>query len=234
MRVVLTRARADAARTAARLVERGDEAILAPVLAVRALPAPLPGRADGFVATSAHAFLGWAERPADERAWAAARPLFAVGAATAGAGAAAGFRDVRRAGGDADGLVRLLRLAARPGDRLVYLAGRDRKPALEAGLAAAGLPLAVVDVYEAAPVDWDAATSARLAALGDAGVLHFSRRSAELFLANAHAAGLSARIAGWRHVAISDDAAAPLRTGGLAVAVAARPDETELLAALRT
>jgi uroporphyrinogen-III synthase len=232
MRVVLTRAAEDAARTAARLAGRGHEAILAPVLALAALPSPLPGRADGFLATSAHAFLGWADRPAHERAWASARPLFAVGATTAAAAAAAGFRDVRRAGGDAASLVDLVRLTARSGDSLVYLAGRDRKPTLEQALAAAGVAPVVAEVYEAAALDWDAATRARLAGLEAAAVPHFSRRSAEVFLANARAAGLSARVATWRHAAISDDAAAPLLAAGLTVAVAARPDEAELLAAL--
>ncbi len=231
MLVVVTRAVEDAAATAARLAAAGHEALLAPVLILRPTGAILPaGPFDAALATSAHAFLGW---KAQESAGLTRLPLYAVGARTAAAARAAGFTDVRVAAGDAAALVDLLRLTGAASARLVYLAGRDRRPTIENALAASGARLTVWETYaaEAAPA-LSADVAARLAAAPSGAALHYSQRSAEIFLRLAQAAGLAPALARFVHVAISAEAAAPLRAAGLDARVAALPTEAELFAAL--
>lgn len=233
MLVVVTRALEDAAATAARLREGGREPLLAPVLVLRPSGAPAPaGRFDAALATSAHAFLGWGPG-APDRAALTALPLYAVGARTGAAARAAGFSEVRVAAGEATALVDLLRLTGAASARLLYLAGRDRRPTIETALAQSGARLTVweTSAAEAAPA-LPAEAVARLAEAPRAAVLHYSRRSAEVFLRLAAAAGLAPALARFAHVAISDEAAAPLRAAGLAPRVAAGPTEAELVAAL--
>jgi uroporphyrinogen-III synthase len=65
---------------------------------------------------------------------------------------------------------------------VLYLAGRERRPDLEAFLGAAGWGLTVVEVYASRPVAaWPEDIGAALAENID-GVLHYSPRSAELAL----------------------------------------------------
>ena len=233
MQVVLTRARADAEASAARLGARGVATILLPVtrLVVAVLP-PLPA-VDFVVATSRHAFAGLPARPAPERAAVLARPLYAVGAATAAAARAAGFLDVRVAAGDADALVDLLVLSNASG-RALYLAGADRKPRLETALAERSIETHVVLAYAAAPRVWEAAdrTLAADAARAGAHVLHYSRRGADLFVKQLDAAGLAGRLDAFRHLALSKDAGAPIRDRGAPVICSVRPDEDDLFALL--
>ena len=60
--------------------------------------------------------------------------------------------------------------------------------------------------------------------------LHYSRRSATLFVAAVAGAGLADRLPGMLHAAISPDAAEPLRAGGARrIAIAAEPSESALL-----
>ncbi len=117
---------------------------------------------------------------------------------------------------------------AAPG-RLVYLAGRDRKPDLEAELSEAGHVVETVEVYAAEPAEALDPEAAALIESGEIGAaLHFSRRSAQLFLELAREAGLD--VAGLAHVAISEDAAEPLTAAGAAsVRVAAEPNEQAML-----
>jgi uroporphyrinogen-III synthase len=71
-----------------------------------------------------------------------------------------------------------------------------------------------------------------LSTLSVAGVLHFSRRSADLFLAGLSDAGLDAK--SLRHFCLSDDVAGPLREAGCGeVHIANAPNEAAMLALLR-
>ena len=229
LRVLVTRAEDDAQRTAAELAKLGHEAVLAPVTVVRAQPTSLPpGTWQAIAATSHHAFLD-ADASLDR-----SRPVYAVGRRTAEAARAAGFRDVRIGAGDAAGLADLLRLTLPRPARLLYLAGRDRKPVLEEALAAAGYDVAVLETYAAEAVsDWpptarEALRDGRLDA-----ALHYSRRSVDLTLALADAAGLGDTVLRLRHLCLSEDCAEPLKARGAAsVAVAQHPDEDALLALL--
>lgn len=229
MRILLTRAEADAAGTAAILERRGHEAVLAPVTEIRPTGAAWPpGRFDGVVATSRHALA--APGAEIDRGL----PVFAVGQSTAAAARAAGFRDVRIGAGDAAGLAGLLRLTLPRPARLLYLAGRDRKAALEPALGAAGYEVSTVEVYAAeAVVAWPAAALDALREHRIDAVLHYSRRSADLAVALAHRAGLEDAFLLLRHICLSGDCAEILMERRAAsVAIADRPDEEALLAAL--
>jgi uroporphyrinogen-III synthase len=228
MRVLITRPQPDAGRTAAALAERGHIAVLAPVTEIRTSGAALPGGSfDAIAATSHHAFA--APEGLDRRL-----PVFAVGGRTAAEARAAGFRDVRVGRGDAAGLADLLRLTLPRPARLLYLAGRDRKPLLEEAVAAAGYGIAVAEVYGAEPLPgWPAEAEAALRGRAVDAALHYSRRSVDLTLALAARTGLEDAVLLLRHFCLSGDCAEPLmERRAFSVAVADRPDEDALLALL--
>jgi uroporphyrinogen-III synthase len=229
VRVLITRSLADAERTAVAVARLGHEPVLAPVITIRRKPRARPsGRFDAVVATSHHAFEDG--EPDRERRL----PVFAVGGRTAEAARAAGFEDVRIAAGDAESLADLLRLTLPRPARLLYLAGRDRKPALETALQAAGYDVAVVEAYLAEAVErWPASTLHALRG-GTIGIaLHYSRRSLEIALRLADQDGLGDALLLLHHACLSADVAEPLRRRDAAsIAVAARSDEDGLLALL--
>jgi uroporphyrinogen-III synthase len=231
MRVLVLRPADGAKRTAARLAELGHEAIVAPVLApaTTGLPAPA-GAFDAILATSAQAF---ALTPEADLAPLRKLPLACVGERTVRAARTAGFGAPMTQAPDAASLVRALAPTA-PGVRYLYLAGHDRKPALEADLQAAGASVTPWEVYEARAVS--ALPEAAALALASGSVdaaLHFSRRSAEAFCALCAAAGLTDHARAARHLAISRDAAAGLADlASSGAEVASTPDEAGLLALL--
>ena len=194
MRVLVTRAAADGERTAAALAERGHTALLAPVLEIRAGSTPLPaGRFAATLATSAHAVA--AQTAGIDRLH--AYPLFAVGDATARAARQAGFKDVRVSRGDGRDLAALLALTLPRPAGLLYLAGRDRKPATEEALAEAGYAVTAWEAYAAEPAAaWSRTVCEALASGQVEAALHFSQRSAALALALAEVAGPARRRSG--------------------------------------
>lgn len=234
MLAVLTRAREDAARSAARLAARSVETILLPVLETATLPLAAAPPVDFLLATSRRAFPALSGLPEAARAGLTRAPIYVVGPATAAAAREAGFAEVRVAQGDAASMLDLLALTGARG-RALYLAGRDRKPALEEGLSARGVEVAVAVAYEARARDWDAGErrAARAAAGAGAVALHYSARSARLFLDQLDAAGLAARLGDFCHIAMSQDAAGPIRDRGSRVVWPARPSEDDLFALLR-
>jgi uroporphyrinogen-III synthase len=117
------------------------------------------------------------------------------------------------------------------GHSMLYLTGEDRAGDLAGDLAAEGLTADTVVVYRAVKVSMlpPETQEAVLAGRVD-GVLHFSRRSAEAFLAGGEAGALSDRILALRHYCISSRAAEPLMAAGAGnVLVADRPDERAML-----
>lgn len=226
MNVLIVRAAEDARRTAARLEAAGHRAVVAPVLEIRDLGFDASGDFDAVVATSAHAF-GKPERLSALRGL----PLFVVGARTSEAARAAGFSAPQVVAANAAGLAVDMSRTLRSGAKVVYLAGRDRKPELESILAPT-CALSVVETYVAEPVATLPGAAIETLQDGDGLVLHYSHRSAAIFIDLARRAGLEAKLAGLRHVAISADAAAPLLTAGLPVAVAAQPTEDSMIEAL--
>lgn len=227
MRVIVTRPRDDAERTAAALRARGHEPLLSPVMAIRPTGAPVPqGPFDATVVTSANGLTLAGPLPAALLR----QPLYAVGDHTARAAAAAGF--TRIVAGDADGEALAERIAVDwpAGTRLLYLAGRERTPALDQGLARLGLTLDVAEVYAADPLPDLAPEARRALAAGESlAVVHFSPRSARLFLAQLDAGALRPAAARVLHACLSERVAEPLRAAGLPALVAERPREDALL-----
>jgi len=224
LRVWVTRARPQAEDTAGRLRALGHTPLVAPLLQVRPLPAALDLAGVAALAfTSRNGVAAFAAREL-RRAW----PVFAVGDATAEAARAAGFGEVSSAGGDVAALAALI--ARRPPLGPVLHAGAAEAAGDLAGLLAARrVPTLSAALYETlvlAPAPEACAAWPEL----DAVLIH-SPKAARALAAAAHALG-TACPAQPRLLAISDAAAAPLRTTLGAAEVALCPDEAALLALL--
>jgi uroporphyrinogen-III synthase len=232
MRLVVTRPLADSERTAETLRARGHEVLVAPLMQVEPLAADVAGGWGGVIITSANAPGALAGSPACETLF--KLPLFAVGRRSAEAARQAGFANVTSAGGDLRDLVRLI--AERRADAkapLLYLAGEDRAADLVAELAVHGIAAEMAVVYRAVAAPFPPLLSAALTAGDVDGVLHFSRRSAENYIAGARQAGAIEPALGVRHYCLSRPIAEPLSGAGAgSIVVAKRPDETALIAAL--
>ena len=225
MRLLLTRAEDDAALSAARLAARGHECALSPLLRVEDIDVAVPaGPFDAIAMTSARAARSQTARGLDPAL--KTLPLWLVGRRTLEAARAAGFEGPARVAPAAGAL--LVDLGEQGGGvSALYLAGADRKPDLEAGLSRRGIVAAVCEVYRAcaAPELSDEAVAALAGGRIDA-VLHFSRRSADLFIAAADRASLS--LGAVRHFCLSRDVAAPLFARGAATEIAATASEAAL------
>lgn len=229
MRVLVTRPEPDAERTAAKLRARGCVVMLAPLLRLEIREGADFGDAqwDAVVMTSTNAVRAIAYHP--RRGKLLSRPVFAVGRRTAEAARAAGFGDVRSADGDKQDLVRLL--AARKRGDLLYLAGEDRAGDLASDLAAHGLNVHTVVVYRAvAAPAFPPGVAAALTAGEIDGVLHFSRRSAEVYIDCATTAGILVSALRPLQYCLSRTVAEfSLAAGASQIKVAPRPEEAALV-----
>jgi uroporphyrinogen-III synthase len=228
MRILLTRAKSDAERTAARLATLGHKSVISPVIEILGSDVAIPDEQfDATVATSAHAF-------ANPRVRSLANiPLYAVGERTRESAERAGWIAPINVSDDAQGLIGRLRIESSTLRRLLYLAGRDRKPDVETAAQEMGLDLKIVETYvarEISSLSEDVEHALRASELD--GALHYSRRSAELFIALARRAELWSQATGLQHFALSLDIAAPLAAAGARTTVAAHPDEDHLFALL--
>jgi uroporphyrinogen-III synthase len=225
-RVALFRERKDANASAARLRKLGFSVACLPAIEIRTGPVrPQRRHYDAVVATSDKAF--HADGPSDTSA-----PLYVVGARTGRAAKARGWRLASPPARDAEDLARTLAAALKPEAHVLYLAGRDRKAAIETALTGA-FGVEIVEAYAAeAREAWRPAEARSLASCVAA--LHYSRRSAELAAALATAAGAEACFLKLNHVCISRDVAEPLQTlGASRIAIAETPDEAGLFRRLR-
>ncbi len=223
MRLLLTRAAEEAARSRALLEAAGHHVILSPVLRYMGTGASLPPKApDAVIATSARAF-AHLEAP---RWDIGAVPLYCVGIRTEAAARCVGFGGPAVVAPTSAALAAAIRSKAP--SRLLYLAGRDRKPDLETSLAAGPHDLHVVETYAAAASPSLDAAAARALASGEIdAVLHYSARSAAVFCGLARAAALDPCAP--THLCLSADVAAAL-PAACRVRIAAAPDEANLLA----
>ncbi|MGB8185634.1 MAG: uroporphyrinogen-III synthase, partial [Pseudolabrys sp.] len=160
-------------------------------------------------------------------------PLFAVGQRSADAARQAGFVNVSPADGDVRDLMRML-IAQRAGTNapLLYLAGEDRAADLPAELSARGIAAEMRVVYRVVTAPFPPALIEALQAGAVDVVMHFSRRSADNYLAGASKAGISGPAMAVRHFCLSAQVAEPL-VGASQIAVAARPDEAALVELLQ-
>ena len=228
MLVLLTRPTSQAGATAGRLAALGHQALLAPVLAIVPGDEPPPdGPFDAVLLTSANAV------PALARRWERFRGtrILAAGRRTAEAAREAGFGEVDEADGDAVALVNLVTRSLPRDSRVLHAAGRERKAEPARSLAAQGYGVEIWESYVAraeSALPRDAADALRAGRI-DA-VLHYSRRSAALFVDVCRRAGLAAYAAMPLHLCLSPDVTEGLGAlAGLRLRIAARPDETSLL-----
>jgi uroporphyrinogen-III synthase len=229
MYILVTRPLPEGERTAAALRARGHQALVASLMRVETIVADLAGDWSAVIITSANAVRAIAGR--SETAKYFRLPLFVVGRRSAEAAREAGFINVNSADGDGDNLAELVAAgckgAALP---LLYLAGEDRAVDLEGELHQLGISVKTVVVYRGVTVPFPSSLAEALRAGAIDAVLHFSRRSAESYLAGARAAGLAARALSLRHLCLSAQVAEPLvAAGAAAVRVAKRPDEAAML-----
>jgi uroporphyrinogen-III synthase len=233
MHILVTRAATEALRTRGELEGLGHTVILSPLTEIVPRPESWPkGVIDALIATSSHAFdfLNEADPPIAETR--RLLPLFLVGERTWEAARTHGFLGPPVIAKDAKSLsAQIIDFFTRPG-RLLYLAGRDRKPDLEMGLREAAHRLDIIETYEARArgrFNPDAVAALNTGEV-DA-VLHYSRRSAEIFIACAQVNGVG--ISTLRHICISVDVASPLvKANAMRVDIADEPNEASMLALL--
>ena len=224
--VALFRARKDANATAARLRRFGLSVVCLPVIEIRPSPVePQRLRYDAVIASSDKAFLS--APSLDKRS-----ALYVVGARTGRAAEGRGWRLASPPARNAGELITTLIGALKPRASVLYLAGRDRKEAIEAALAER-FELEVVETYAAeAREAWRPSEARALASCVAA--LHYSRRSAVLAAALAKTAGAEACFLKLKHVCLSRDVAEPLQAlGATRIALAETPDEAGLFHTLR-
>jgi uroporphyrinogen-III synthase len=217
---------------AAVLQARGIAALIEPLLEIRYRDMPSPDLTgiQAVLCTSANGVRALAGLTGERSV-----PLFAVGTASAAEARAAGFFRVESADGNAGDLARLVRERLSPtGGRLLHITGEAVAGDLAGVLRAHGFAVDRATLYEACAV---AALSApareALAAAALDFALFFSPRTAAIFARLVGGAGLAAALRAVTAVSISVAADAvldplPFRSR----AVAERPDQTALLAAL--
>lgn len=228
MRILVTRPGSRAGQTEQRLRAMGHDVVLAPVLTIVPSGEPMPhGVFDAIILTSPGALLAFPEPPVH-------LPVLAVGDRTAEDARRAGFLHVLSAAGDRLDLADMARETLAPERRLLMAVGRERKEDLADMLRHAGHDPVIWVCYHADAVDALAPGAARALAGGQIDcALHYSPRSAGVFIDLAERAGVRDAVGAIAHVAISDDAAAVLRAAGVGRIVTARhPDEDGVMAAL--
>lgn len=230
LHLLVTRPEPDGSRTAEALRALGHSALVAPLLEFRA--AGSTGKSDdawgGILVTSSNAI-----RALSPKSLAELKDIrmLAVGDHTADAARSAGFVQVECVDGNAQKLARqAIRAFTGTTAPILYLAGADRAIDLQAALAAKNIRLETVVVYrmEHAP----AIPPGARAAIEDGrldGVLHYSGRTVDAYLALSEAAHLSEAALAPIHYCLSAEIAAKLiQAGAPAVRIAAHPREADL------
>lgn len=227
--VLVLRPEPGASETAARLRAAGFAPVLMPLTEIRPLAPEFSAeaiRAACVAATSANALR---HAPEILLGLLCAKPLFAVGEATAQAARDVGFETVTAGADDGKALTTLV-LQDRPDGPLLYLCGSVRRPEFEAILKKADVEVIPVETYKAVPIDQSRAF-ARLATADESLVAMCHSPEAGRMLAGlieSHA-GMTQRM---RVVAISARAAQPLQAIGVAVDIARAPTDQAMLEAL--
>ncbi|MGI8525398.1 MAG: uroporphyrinogen-III synthase [Pseudolabrys sp.] len=227
MRFVITRPLPEGERTAALLRSRGHDTLVAPLMRVENIAADLGSEWAAVIVTSAHAIGALADA---QREKLRTLPLFAVGRRSADAARQAEFSNVASADGAGSDLVELITARCKGATLpLLYLAGEDRAFDLTDELAGMGIAAKTVVVYRAVTLPYPPALSDALRSGSVDAVLHFSRRSAENYLAGGNVAGIVEHARAARHFCLSAQVAEPLRAAGAITVVAAQSDEAALL-----
>lgn len=210
----------------------GHEVVVDSLLTIESVAFDSPrGDYAALAVTSANALRATGASPAIARF--TSLPLFALGAQTANAAREAGFSHVEMAGGDANALGAMLAQRLPAGARVLYLAGENRARDLAALTAPAKVTIETLVVYRARAAErFKEATAEKLRAREIDAVLHFSPRSAAIFVTLVRKVRLESALSSIRHLCLSDAVAAALSAAGGKVEIAARPEEAALLALL--
>jgi uroporphyrinogen-III synthase len=227
MKVLITRPQEDGKEIAARLVERGHQALLAPLLTPRFHDGPEPDLkgVQAILATSANGIRAFVHR-SPRRDFS----IFAVGPQTADEARRSGFTEVRNADGDAKALALAATLWAAKKGVLLHVCGEDAPGTLAENLILRGFkvrrcPLYAIEPATSLPDEARAALAAR--ALDAA--MFFSPRSARIFGLLADGLPTDDLTA----LCISPATAQALSPTPFArIAVAARPNQAAILALL--
>ncbi|MSO85809.1 MAG: uroporphyrinogen-III synthase [Rhodospirillales bacterium] len=231
-RVLVTRPAADAVLLAEALTRSGIEVLSEPLLEIVNIPGQPVAVEDvqALLITSANGIRVFAARNA-------ARDLLvlAVGDASAAAARGLGFARVESAAGDVAALARLCQRQLDPAQgELLHVAGTRIAGDLAQELRQAGFRYRREELYRARAAT--ALSSAAVAAVRAgtlAGVLFFSPRTAETFVALAGVAGATAHLA--RMTAYCLSRAVATKAGAAAwkrIVVAEEPSQDSLLAAI--
>ena len=231
MRLLVTRPRPGAERTAAILHARGHRVVIAPLLRVEAVADADIGAGPWAAAlvTSANAASAVAAHPRVPTL--RTLPVFAVGRRSAQAMRNAGFAEVISADGDVGDLARLVAERLPRGAALLYLAGTERAGDLAGDLIARGFGVETIVVYRAIAATNFAPDAIEAFTHGIDGALHYSPRSAAAYVAAARAGGLvAAAVVKPAQFCLSAHVAAPLaQAGATDIRIAAQPTEAGLI-----
>ena len=234
MRVLVTRPQHSGERTAKRLRELGHEPILLPLShPVHDANAALRGlnTTKGSIAiTSAETIRALTAHDA-ELAVHLARPLFAVGDATAEEARAIGFSSVTASGGSGAELAETI--AKKAGGSVLYLAGSPRAETFEKRASEIGLRITVAECYRMEPTPIAPQVLDTIFEQRPDAILFFSRQTAEDFFRVAEPQMRPDRVDGIRLLCLSKSVAemVPASLRG-AVSIAAMPEERSLLSLL--
>ena len=235
VRLLLTRPEADAERTAAALGGLGHSVFVAPLLRIETFADAAIGQGpwSGIVVTSANAARAVAHHKALPDL--VRLPVIATGDRSAAAMRTLGFRNVVSAAGAEKELVRSAAQHFGAGARLLYLAGADRSGDVAGDLEAQRIAVQTVVVYRAVPVGALPPPAVDALKAGIDGVLHFSRRSAAVYLDVTLAARLREQAVDKPvHFCLSRQVAEPLTEARARnIRIAPEPTEAALAALIR-
>lgn len=238
MRVLITRPREDAEVLAMRLVPLGFTPVIEPMIEIRSLPDATVS-ADGVQAvvfTSANG-VGALKTARGGDVFPRTLPAFAVGAATAAAARAAGFRTVIEGRGTIEDLARLIAGGSpTSAGAILHVSGSVVARDLAALLAPAGLVVNRAILYESRhAAGLQAETRALLADGSIAVALFFSPRTAQAFVSLVADANIASSMGSVAALALSPAVAGALAPLPFAqVIAAARPTTDALLDCLTT
>ncbi len=227
--VLITRPSPAAEETALHVAALGLLPVVTPLLTIRRLPAVLPPDAAAVLVTSSNAIDGLP-------AWARARPVLAVGDATAARARAAGFPNVHSADGNSTDLAALVqRMFAPAQGELLLLTGKGQGTALAELLQAQQHVVVLREVYEAAPVPvLPEPAAAALQSRDLQAALFFSTETARLFVRLVTEDRLETSVRNTNACAISPAAGVALNPlPWRRIRIAARPTQDDMLALLR-
>jgi uroporphyrinogen-III synthase len=229
LRLLITRPQPDASRTAEALRAKGHTVLVAPTLTFEPIRDAVIGAGPwaGVLLTSANAGRALAQHA--EFAALKDLPVLAVGDRTAEVSRALGFADVTSAAGNAAELARAAAARFRTEEAAVlYAAAEDRAVDVADLLAGESVRVHTAVVYrmrKAAEFPPDVAAALRGGQVD--GVLHYSRRTAEAYLASLSHLRAAARAP--THYCLSAEVAKPLVAAGTdRIRIALRPDEGAL------